>query len=120
MDARLAPLRTDDADDTWDGYAMSNLRPADTGLPMVVWIQNGEGVRHDVRVKVSMVPGDRITKDDLAVVGVRPEPRLLHGDLSRRDLDLVSRWIKLNEAAIVAYWDGDSSTGELYRALQKV
>jgi hypothetical protein len=120
MDARLAEFQAEVADEEWDGYAMSNLRPADTGLPMVVWVQNGEGVRHDVRVEVSMVPGDRISKDDLAVVAVRPEPRLLHGVLSRRDLDAVVRWVTLNEAIILDYWSGVASTGELYRALQKV
>lgn len=120
MDARLAELTAHEPDETWDGWAMSNLRPARTGLPMVVWVQHGEGVRHDVRVKVAMTHGDRLNRENLAVVSVRPEPRLLHGELSRDDLDAVVRWIELNERAIIQHWDGETDTADLLDAIQKV
>lgn len=88
-------------------FLMSNIPPRRTGLPMIVWVGPGYGARHDVRVKVCMVPGPKLHPDQLATVAVRPEPRLLHGRLSSRDLDMVSRWIKLNEAAIGEFWDSD-------------
>ena len=121
MDARLAERQSyDPADDPWDGYLMSNLRPKTTGLPMVVWLQHGTGVRHDVRLKVSMVHGDRISPDDLAVLSIRPEPRLMDGELSRADFDTVVRWIKLNEDAIVRHWDGLTDTVELAGELKRL
>ncbi len=103
-----------------DFFLMSNLRPKDTGLPMVVWISNRGNARHDVRVKVCRTPGDRITTDDLAVVGVRPTPMLIDGSLDSASLKLVKKWIALNEATIIDYWDGELSTGELFQVLKKI
>ena len=121
MDARFAERQTyDPADDPWDGYLMSNIRPKTTGLPMVVWLQHGEGVRHEVRVKVSSTPGDRISHDNLAVVSVRPEPRLLHGELSNHDFEAVARWIKLNQDAIFRHWEGLTDSAELFSELKRL
>ena len=88
-------------------FLMSNLPPRRTGLPMIVWVGPRYGARHDVRVEVRMVPGPKLHPGQLATVAVRPEPRLLHGRLTLRDFELVLRWIKLNEAAIVEFWDSD-------------
>jgi hypothetical protein len=41
-----------------DLHIMANFRPADTGLPMVVWVSERQG-QHDVRVKVSMAHGEK-------------------------------------------------------------
>jgi hypothetical protein len=101
-------------------YLMANLRPDDTGLPMVVWISERGRARHDVRVKVARVHGHRASPYDTASVGVRPSPRVLAGTLSPGDLHAVSRWIALNEPTIVDYWDGTIGTGELMRRLQPI
>ena len=39
---------------------MAKLRPADTGLPMVVWVSERGHARHASRIKVAMVHGPRI------------------------------------------------------------
>lgn len=89
---------------------------------MIVWVGPGYGARHDVRVKVCMVPGPKLHSDQLATVGVRPEPRLLHGRLSSRDFEIVSRWIKLNEAAIVEFWEtnGDYDGADFLEVMKPV
>ena len=84
--------------DDEDPFAMANLPPRLTGLPMVVWASERMGARHDVRVKVHMAHGQRIDPGNLAVVAVRPVPRLVAGQLSPADLRAVSDWIRLNEA----------------------
>ena len=101
-----------------DTYLMSNFYPRETGLPMTVWLNVKGGARHDVRVKVSPVHGQRIVLDDLIVIGVRPEPRLLHGALSATDFAAVSAWIKLNQEVIVDHWNGVADTSELVRRLR--
>jgi hypothetical protein len=101
-------------------FEMANLYPRDTGLPMTVWVSPNRNARHDVRVKVCRPHGDRMIIEDTAVVGVRPEPRVIEGPLPTADFKLVSAWIKLNEAALIGYWDGDLSTGEFVRALQTI
>jgi hypothetical protein len=100
-----------------DAYTMANLRPADTGLPMVVWVSERGNARHDVRVKVCRVHGDKIQYSNTVSMAVRPQPHLVEGQLSQADIDLVSLWITINAKTIVAYWDGDISTSELLQQL---
>lgn len=101
-------------------YHLANLYPRETGLPMTIWAGPRMGARHDVRVKVCIAHGDRMDLDNIAVVGVRPEPRLIHGELPRRDLALVSGWVRLNEAALVGLWEGRLGSIEFAQALQRV
>jgi len=55
-----------------------------------------------------MAHGQRIDPGNLAVVAVRPVPRLVAGQLSPADLRAVSDWIRLNEAVLVVErrWGG--------------
>jgi len=103
-----------------DLYEMVNIFPADSGLPMTVWAGPRGNARHDVRVKVNMAHGNQMSISNTAVVAVRPTPRLVAGSLSPTDLRAVSRWIQLNEAALVAHWGGQISGIELGRRLQRV
>ena len=103
-----------------DLFEMANLYPRDTGLPMTVWVSPRGNARHDARVKVCTTPGDRMDASNTAVVALRPRPHLVHGDLSRDDLDIVSTWIERNGAVLIDYWDGRASTVELVHRLQKV
>lgn len=103
-----------------DFFLMANLRPKTTGLPMVVWVSERGNARHDVRVKVALQHGDRIDPSRTAVFGVRPTPGLISDYLSASDQRAVSDWIKLNEGAIVEYWDGVIDTAELLVRLKRV
>jgi len=69
---------------------MANLSPAITGLPMVVWVSERVGARHDIRIRVSAVHGRNIRFGQWAIVAVRPRPRLVHGHLSPSDFAAVS------------------------------
>jgi hypothetical protein len=60
-------------------FLMTNLYPASTGLPMVVWVGPSYGAQHDVRIKVMMVHGTRMDPHNLAVVALRPTPRVVAG-----------------------------------------
>ena len=101
-------------------FEMANLFPTDTGLPMVIWASERGHARHDVRIKVNQSHGTRMLPGNLATVAVRPAPRLVAGQLSVADLQAVSRWIALNEAALVDYWEYRISTVELVGRLQKL
>ena len=61
------PLITDD-----DLFLMANLRPDETGLPMVIWVSERGNARHDARVKVSQAHGSRIDPNNTASVAIRP------------------------------------------------
>ena len=107
-----------DAQSEDDAYAMANLRPARTGLPMVVWVPERGNAQHDVRVKVCCVHGDKIQFNNTASVAVLPQPHLVPpGRLSAADLDAVRRWIVLSADPIIAYWDGLTDTVQLLQRL---
>lgn len=103
-----------------DLYEMANLYPRDTGLPMTIWVSPKGNARHDVRIKVCLTPGDRMDASNTAVVGVRPQPRVIAGQLSPQDFAAVGHWIVLNTDALVGYWDGRLSTVEFANRIRKV
>jgi hypothetical protein len=103
-----------------DPFATANLPLHLTGLPMVVWACQSMGLPHDIRIKVMQTHGSRMDPGDLAVVAVRPTPRLVAGHLSPADLRAVSNWIRLNEAALIDNWEERIYTDELLRRLQRL
>jgi hypothetical protein len=103
-----------------DPSAMANLPLHLTGLPMVAWASQRMGRPHDIRIKVMQTHGSRMDSGDLAVVAVRPTPRLAAGHLSPADLRAVSNWIRLNEAVLIDYWEERIYTDGLLRRLQRL
>jgi hypothetical protein len=99
-------------------YEMANLYPAETGLPMTVWVSPRGRPRHDVRVKVNRSHGPRMTITNTVNVAVRPMPRILTGQLAPADANAVFAWVALNQDALVDYWNGRIGAIELARRLQ--
>jgi hypothetical protein len=100
-----------------------SIYPGDSGLPMTVWAGRGTASRTPARyarIRVSVAHGAPASISNTAVVAVRPSPRLVAGDLSAADLRAVTEWVRLNEAALVAHWDGQISGVELGRRLQRL
>lgn len=103
--------------ETEDLYEMANLYPKHTGLPMVIWVSERGRARHDARVKVSTRHGLRMNINDTAVVGIRPTS-VIAGVLSTPDRQKVFKWISINEAALIDYWDGRIDTVDLIQQLK--
>jgi hypothetical protein len=103
-----------------DLFEMANLYPATTGLPMTVWVSPKGNARHDVRVKVNMTHGDQMNIANTAVVAVRPRPRVVTGQLLSADEQVVFAWVTLNEAALVAYWEGRVDAAGLVGRLRPI
>ena len=101
-----------------DLFEMANLYPDTTGLPMTVWISPRGNARHDVRVNVNMTHSNQMIIANTAVVGVRPAPRVIAGQLSPGDAQAVFSWIALNTDALVAYWEGHIDTARVIQALK--
>jgi hypothetical protein len=85
-------------------FDMANLRPQRTGLPFVVFISQKGGARHDVRVTLARTA--KVRPSEMITVAVRPPPRVIRGEISARELDLVREWIELNREVLIDYWDG--------------
>ena len=101
-------------------FEMANLFPRTTGLPMTVWVSPRGNARHDVRVKVNMTHGNQMTISNTAVVGVRPTPHIITGQLSSSDERAVFEWIALNSDALVEYWEGRIDSIQLGQALRRI
>jgi hypothetical protein len=99
-------------------FEMANLYPRTTGLPMTVWVSPRGNARHDVCVKVNLTHGNQMIVDNTAVVGVRPAPHIVIGQISAADQSAVFTWIMLNAPTIIAYWDGNIDTAELIQMLK--
>jgi hypothetical protein len=101
-------------------FLMTNLYPASTGLPMVIWVGPSYGAPHDVRIKVSMAHGTRMDPSNLAVVAVRPVPRVIAGQLAAADFQRVVLWIAMNEAALLDHWNGLTDGMQLSQQLRRL
>ena len=101
-------------------FEMANLYPATTGLPMTVWVSPRGTARHDVRIKVNMTHGNRMTIANTAIVAVRPMPRVVTGQLLSTDEQIVFAWVTLNQGALVAYREGRVDTAGLVQRLRRV
>jgi hypothetical protein len=95
-------------DDSEALFEMANLFSKHTGLPFVVWISYRGGAQHDVRVKVS--PGPKALPSEMASVAIRPNVRVVEGEMDAADLTLLTKWIELNHDVLVKYWDGEIDT----------
>jgi hypothetical protein len=100
-------------------YEMANLVPRTTGLPLTVWVSPRGRARHDARIKVSLTPG-RMDIGHTAVVGIRPSPTLIEGNLAPAGLEPVSRWISLNDAALIDFCNDSIDSVELAGRLKKI
>jgi hypothetical protein len=109
------PIEAVEAEDI---FAMTNLSPRMTGLPMSVWVSPRGNARHDVRVKVNMTHGRQMNIDNCAVVAVRPSPRVVAGRLTPEDLRIVGEWIALNAQPIIDYWDDKLDTDQFLENLK--
>lgn len=114
-------VASDEADnriDTDDLFEMANLLPGTTGLPLTVWVSPRGNLSDNIRVKVNLTHGNQMNLSNMAVVGVRPSPHIIAGNLSPDDEKAVFQWISLNAAALLAYWEGEIDTIQLGHALK--
>jgi hypothetical protein len=116
----VASAEDENRSDADDLFEMANLFPLTTGLPMTIWVSPRGSARHDVRVKVNVTHGNQMNPANTAVVGVRPSPHVIAGNLSPNDEQAVCRWISLNTAALVAYWQGEIDTAQLIHMLKSL
>jgi hypothetical protein len=57
---------------------------------------------------------------NLAVVAIRPAPRVVHGPLAQSDFTAIAAWIRLNEAALIDFWNGTLGGSEFATSLRRL
>ena len=104
-------------------FAMSNVHPEETGLPMVVFIsiRNAE---HGCRLKVSQIYGTKVRFAQWFSMTVEDEPRIIgdSGDIKMKDIQQVKEFIRLNRRVILDFWDQTDCIDprDMIDALQKL
>jgi hypothetical protein len=100
--ARLG--RSEDNAEGQADFEMANLRPERTGLPLIVFISQKGGARHDVRIKVARAA--RVRPSEMITVAIRPSIRVVRGRLDAHDVALLTQWIDANRDTLIDYWNG--------------
>ena len=87
-------------------FAMSNVPPKVTGLPMVVYISI-RNAKHGCRLKVSQMYGTKMRFGQWFSMTVEDEPRIIGdtGDIEVKDIQQVREFIRLNRRVILDFWD---------------
>jgi hypothetical protein len=53
-------------------------------------------------------------------VAIRPEVRVIQGDISASDLALLSQWVEINRDTLLQYWEGDIDTKDAIDAIRAI
>lgn len=103
-------------------YEMANLRPNETGLPMVIWVQPKTGKeKHGPRIKVQSIHGSKVYLDKMISIGFDRNGNIENfGGLSKKDLDIVSKFIKKNVIYLLQLWDDEISPAEFSKKIKMV
>ena len=104
-------------------FAMANVRPKYTGLPMIIYVSE-KNARHGPRIKVSQSYGDQLRGNALFSVTIERNPRVIgkRGDIRARDIGLVMEFIELNMPLLLAYWEQEPvvDTLDMLQSLRKI
>lgn len=101
-------------------WAMSNFRPNETGLPMVIWINPKTGLeKHGPRIKVQKDHGSKAQLGKWVTFTISKDPQL-KGVLPLQDKKLVIQFIKTNLEILLALWEDEISPLDFGLKIKKV
>jgi hypothetical protein len=112
---RIDPRFEDDSDSF---FYMTDLNTGLTGLPFTVWIAYGSGVDHDVRIWAANKRHTLLSR--MACFAIRPDVRVLKGNIASSDLELLRKWIGLNLPVLLGHWHGDLDSVEAIAAVRRI
>jgi len=96
---------------------MANIRPANTGLTMCIYVSDKENVasNNSARLAVSKTYGDKISKSNLFTMTISDNPEVIGntGDIKEKDIKEVKNFILRNKQSLLDYWNLTIGIGEL-------
>jgi hypothetical protein len=99
--------------DNIEVWEMSNIRPKDTKLPMVIWIfpQTGKEKHSEPRIKVQQTYGEKANKDSMISVSISSTPKILSGKwkLKTEDWNALVKFIQAHKAGLLKVWNDEIS-----------
>lgn len=103
-------------------FEMANVRPDETGLPMVIWIYpKTDREQHGPRIKVSKHYGDKVSKD-LFTITISDTPRKIgdSGEIKNKDVNTLINFVKINKDILLDLWYDKISSTKAVLGLKKV
>jgi hypothetical protein len=110
------------------GYCLADHSPESTGLPMRIYTYPYlyvDDLPERLQVPSILVSNwigykTAIWNDDNFMLSLDERPRLLEGccKLTRKELERVHAWIRLNRVVLIVNWEGSLSTPELFDDLK--
>lgn len=104
---------------------MANLFPENTGLPVVIWVQEkssdkiGKNKHKLPRIKVMTKKGKANILQSVSV-SIEDEPKVLNGKLPSAIYNSVKEWILLNKISLLKHWNQEIDTVSLIHQLRKI
>jgi len=100
---------------------MSNIRPNETGLKMVIWILPYTGKEgHWAIIKVAKKYGDKVS-NDLFTVTIEDNPEIIGdtGEIKSVDIQKIILFIKKNKKTLLDVWNDEISPTEAVKKFKK-
>lgn len=102
---------------------MANLSKSDTSLPMVVWIQVKQPLKHNTpRIKFANNHSDSMLPQDLVPVSISKDPQILVGNvklkISNKEFEELRQWIIRNLSNLLKVWNGEISTMQFCKEMK--
>lgn len=104
---------------------MANLFPENTGLPVVVWVQEKSSDKIEKnkyklpRIKVMTKKGKANIFQSVSV-SIEDNPKVLNGKLSSTIFNSAKKWILLNKSSLLKHWNQEIDTVGLIHKLKKL
>jgi hypothetical protein len=103
--------------DQEEAYFYCCLWPRVTGLPMRVWVPDAAAEDENLRAQISHTAES--LPNDVALVNISEEPRVIEGELQESDFAAVRAFVKRNLGVLRAHRNGQCDSGDLVCRLKR-
>ncbi len=105
------------------GFRLTNFSPRHTGLPVMVWIEEGSGEHVQPRMLFTNYKTDGFRPDSRVPISLDPvNPEILLDDFTLRispsEVEAIKQWITRKYPILIAHWNGKTDSYEATRQLQ--
>lgn len=106
-------------------WEMANLKPEETGLPVIVYVSDKGNSQHGPRIKVQNDYSSKVTNDWFSITietNAKVPNSQSHIKIKVKDKDLVKvkQWISLNKDLLLKYWNGAITTTTFIKEFKKL
>lgn len=104
-------------------FEMANLSQSDTKLPMIVWIQVKQPMKHNSpRMKFTNNTTKSLLPNDLVPISISNNPKILSKNtklkISQSDFEELRQWIIRNKENLLKLWNNEIDVGDFLDSMK--